>query len=248
MRIVEDIWLRVRYFKLFPSKGERGEQRVAALLRKLPKDKYKVHNDLLFNCNDHSTQIDHIVVSPFGIFVIETKFYSGWIFGRGDKDYWTQNIYGHKYELYNPINQNFGHIKALQVLLKDFGELPFLSIVAFSRRASLRISVGSPVVYWDQVVPIILNFDKRVLSDEMVERVYEKILKVDDDTLRAKRDHERSVGETKRYKNLIEANTIRCPRCGGKLILRKGKYGEFYGCSNYPKCRYTECGRIADEM
>ena len=31
----------------------------------------------------------------------------------------------------------------------------------------------------------------------------------------------------------------KCPRCGGNLILRKGRYGEFYGCSNYPKCRFT---------
>jgi len=31
-----------------------------------------------------------------------------------------------------------------------------------------------------------------------------------------------------------------CPKCGGNLVERIGKYGKFYGCSNYPKCQYTK--------
>ena len=30
-----------------------------------------------------------------------------------------------------------------------------------------------------------------------------------------------------------------CPECGGQLLLRKGRYGEFIACSNFPKCKYT---------
>ena len=30
-----------------------------------------------------------------------------------------------------------------------------------------------------------------------------------------------------------------CPKCGGNLVMRNGKYGRFYGCSNYPRCRFT---------
>lgn len=37
---------------------------------------------------------------------------------------------------------------------------------------------------------------------------------------------------------IIKDNDV-CPKCGGKLVERKGKYGDFYGCSNFPKCRYT---------
>jgi DNA topoisomerase-1 len=38
----------------------------------------------------------------------------------------------------------------------------------------------------------------------------------------------------------IKTNGGVCPKCGGKLIMREGKYGNFIGCSNFPKCRYTQ--------
>lgn len=78
---------------LLPSKGELGERRVARLLSKLPKEDYKVINNLLVNINGQTTQIDHVVVSEYRIFVIETKYYQGDIFGDENSEYWTQNIY-----------------------------------------------------------------------------------------------------------------------------------------------------------
>ena len=91
------VWLR-------SSKGRIGEQRVAHILGRLPKDRYRVINNLLLRTSSGSTtQIDHIVISEYGIFVIETKFYKGLIYGGENSEYWTQNIYGHKYSLRNPI-------------------------------------------------------------------------------------------------------------------------------------------------
>ncbi len=87
-------------FRLIPSKGKVGEKRVATILKRLPEDDYKVINDLLLSSNGYSTQIDHIVVSVYGIFVIETKFYQGWIYGGENSEYWTQNIYGVKSKLF----------------------------------------------------------------------------------------------------------------------------------------------------
>ena len=71
------------------SKGRRGEKQVAALLAFLPKDKYKVINDLLIQRGGYSTQIDHVVVSVYGVFVIETKYSRGWIYGGEISEYWT---------------------------------------------------------------------------------------------------------------------------------------------------------------
>jgi hypothetical protein len=88
------------------TKGRRGEKQVAALLALLPKDRYKVINDLLIQKGGHSTQIDHVVVSVYGVFVIETKYYRGWIYGGENSEYWTKNVYSHKYELRNPLWQN----------------------------------------------------------------------------------------------------------------------------------------------
>lgn len=145
--------------RLLPSKGKVWELRVGSILKKLPVDRYKIINNLLLTSNGYSMQIDHIVISIYGIFVIETKFYQGWIYGGKNSEYWTQNIYGNKYQLHNPIHQNQGHIRALKFLLKDYGNIPFISIVAFSRQASLGIDAHSPVIYWDQIPRIINQFE-----------------------------------------------------------------------------------------
>ena len=53
-----------------------------------------------------------------------------------------------------------------------------------------------------------------------------------------KKEHVNTIKkELKKQNTKVTANI--CPRCGGKLVTRKGKYGEFKGCSNYPKCRFT---------
>src|SRR5437870_2475422 len=75
--------------------GRSGERFVAKRLSELGSTNYRVLNDLLLSSNGSlaSTQIDHVVVSNYGIFCIETKAYSGWIFGNARDEYWTQVIY-----------------------------------------------------------------------------------------------------------------------------------------------------------
>ena len=72
-------------------KGKYSENLVTGEISELSSE-YMVFNDLLFESNGRSTQIDHVVVSPYGVFVIETKGYKGWIFGSEDSEYWTQTI------------------------------------------------------------------------------------------------------------------------------------------------------------
>ena len=88
-------------------KGKYAEILVDKILSRLPED-YITFNDLLFKSNGYTVQIDHIVVSPFGIFVIETKGYQGWITGGENSEYWTQTIFKSKHKFYNPIRQNDG--------------------------------------------------------------------------------------------------------------------------------------------
>ena len=106
--------------KIPEIRGHIEEKKVSAFLATLPSYEYKIFNDILLATESGTTQIDHIVVSRFGIFVIETKNYRGWITG----------------------NENI--------------------------RAGI------------------------------------------------------------------------CPKCGGNLVLRNGKYGSFYGCSHYPTCKFTK--------
>ena len=51
---------------------------------------YRLNNITLPLANGGSTQIDHIIVSVHGIFVIETKNYKGWIYGNEKQRQWTQ--------------------------------------------------------------------------------------------------------------------------------------------------------------
>lgn len=97
------------YFKkrIIPKiKGAVGEYKVSAKLKRLKKKDYIVLNDLLLKNGNSTSQIDHIVISKSGIFVIETKNYKGWIHGHQNSEYWTQTIYKHKRKLRNPIKQN----------------------------------------------------------------------------------------------------------------------------------------------
>ena len=219
------------------TKGKRGEKQMAVLLSMLPKKKYKVINDLLIQSGGHSTQIDHVVVSVYGVFVIETKYYQGWIYGGENSEFWTQNIYGHKYQLRNPLWQNQGHVNAISRVLGDPGMIPIHNIVAFSRQARLGIDRSLPVMHWWRVVPFIKRFKEPQMSESYAHEIYEKLLAVNVTDKSARKEHVKSVKRNKVRRDTAVSNG-KCPRCGGELVLRNGKYGRFYGCSNYPNCKY----------
>ena len=114
--IVFAIWAK----KSFPAlKGKYGERMVKKSLEKLDSKEYHIFHDLYIPTKKGTSQIDHVVVSSKGIFVLETKNYTGWIFGSENSQNWTQVIYKRKEKFYNPIWQNFGHIQALK---EYFGE------------------------------------------------------------------------------------------------------------------------------
>lgn len=97
-----------------------GESKVSlALMRHFPPPAYHLLNSVTLQVDDGTTQIDHVLVSRFGVFVIETKQYKGWIYGTASQPSWTQVLYKHKYRFQNPIHQNYKHLKAVQALL-DF--------------------------------------------------------------------------------------------------------------------------------
>lgn len=219
------------------SKGKRGEKHVAAFLSFLPKKEYRVINDLLLQTGGHSTQIDHVVISIYGIFVIETKYYKGWIYGGENSEYWTQNIYGHKNQLRNPLWQNQGHIKAISRLLSDPGMIPIYNIVAFSGQATLKLDRSLPVMYRRQVVPYIKRHREPQMSEAYADEIYNLLLEANVTDKEARKQHVKSVKQNQQRRNISVANG-KCPRCGGNLVLRDGRYGRFYGCSNYPRCKY----------
>lgn len=203
-------------------------------------DDYIVFKDLWFSNYGHSTQIDHLVVSPYGVFVIETKGYKGWILGGEYSEKWTQNIYGRKYEFYNPIRQNEGHVRFLRRLLKYSVDIPFIPIVVFNNDAKIKVHIREHlVVNRKHIRSSIKRYKDVVLSDETIKWITQSILA---NVIPAEKEIVRKHKENiKRRKNQVKQSISNgvCPICGGKLVLRRGKYGRFYGCSNYPQCRFV---------
>lgn len=172
--------------------------------------------------------------------MIETKNYSGKIYGTENSEYWTQYLPRFEKQFYNPVLQNDGHVKALRRVLKEYEPLPILPIVTFSGSAVLRVKIyDACVIYWNQLFSVINQFDDKKLDWSTVINIYEKIQSTRlDDNIDSKKNHLIDIRNTvkKKYDSLSSG---KCPRCGGELVLRNGTYGRFYGCSNYPKCRYT---------
>lgn len=121
-------------------KGMLGETVInIATWLKLDKESYhRLNNITLPLADGGSTQIDHVIVSKYGIFVIETKNYKGWIYGNEKQRQWTQAFAnGSKYKFQNPLRQNYLHIKTLAELL-DLELSHFHSMIAFIGECELK--------------------------------------------------------------------------------------------------------------
>ena len=228
------VWLRI----IMPNiKGKMGEFNVSVVLATLPKDEYQVINDIIIPSKYGTTQIDHVVVSVYGIFVIETKNYKGLIYGGEDAETWTKNMWGNKYSLRNPLKQNYGHVKSLQAILNIPKEM-FIPIVVFSNRAKLRVQTQETVInLWRLRSEIKRHKIPIIPSEQLIDyRSSIELAAIDDKDIA--KSHKANVRQNLNQRSQAIANGL-CPRCGGYLVKRNGRYGNFYGCSNYPNCKFT---------
>ena len=117
-------------------KGVVGERRVSKLLESLGEEA-SIYNDLYIpKKNGEMTQVDHVLLSAYGLFVIETKNYKGWIFGGETQRNWTQTIYKKRSQFYNPVIQNNAHLIALQHYINM--DVPVHSIIVFSDATTFK--------------------------------------------------------------------------------------------------------------
>jgi hypothetical protein len=169
--------------KLPKWRGRVGEHFVTRKLRvfdepdyKLDLIHYKILTDLLLPSrgNTSETQIDQVVVSNYGIFCIETKAYQGWIFGNANQEYWTQVIFRYKKRFYNPLRQNFAHVKAIEDLLGPQRlKAPIVSLVAFPYADKLKISGTDSVGYTRDIVRKIETYTNIVYVDAERDKIFE---------------------------------------------------------------------------
>lgn len=223
---------------MYPKfRGFMGEFWVRQELKKLPENEYKVLNDIMLDVNNKTHQIDHIVISKYGLFVIEMKNYYGKIYGDEFRNMWSQYIGKKNYKFNNPIHQNYGHVKALEDLL-ELSSNKFIPIVCFSNQAKLKITNKSIVVQLDYLIHTIRKYQTIILYND-IDDIYNQIASQNIKNKKERLNHIRNI-RLKLEADELQAKNMICPKCGSKLIERKGKYGPFIGCTNYPKCKYIK--------
>ena len=160
-------------------KGFIGEKAISILINGLPEDKYRVMNNIMLRSSHGLTQVDHIIVSVYGIFVIETKNYKGWITGGENSENWTKNVFGHKYKFRNPLKQNYAHVKALMELLDITDKNVFIPVVAFSGYADLKVKTNQNVIYYGELKGLIKEHTQELLTYEQMNEYADKAYDID---------------------------------------------------------------------
>ena len=220
------------------QKGKRGEKLVAGRLRKGLPDEYRILNDIYLPLPDGTTtQIDHIVVSQYGVFVVETKTYSGWIFGDEKSKEWTQTIYRKKSRFQNPVRQNYKHICALADNL-GIDKSYFIGVVAFTGDCTFKTDMPDGVVYSRNVADYVRSVNRPIIKEKQLDEIAAAIGEWQG-TLSEGQIKGHVANLKKRHSAVREGDAPHCPYCGGEMVLRKrkGDGKSFYGCKSYPKCR-----------
>ena len=235
------------------EKGEIGEDIIYRDLARIEGRKAFLPNCYIPKHNGGTTEIDLIFLHESGVYVIESKNYSGWIFGDEEQEYWTQCLQSvggiaTKKQFYNPLWQNEIHIYALMELLQD-DTFPYYSYIVFGNGCELKnITLtrnSCHVIYERYLVQDISENAKlcgKCLSDEKIATLYAFLSNFTGASDEQKARHIEEV-RAKHYPIIQPDGTWTCPQCGGRLVPRVARQGSgagktFWGCSNYPKCHF----------
>lgn len=231
-------------------KGGFGERLAAYYSKTVFSDAYVLHDVLIDGKDEHKSQIDLIIIAASGIYVVEVKTFSdAKIYGDGRKRDWQYYLGGHRYDFYNPIMQNKKHVEYLKKMLSDFAKVEFYSVVLMlcddckvsnvnrSDRVDTVICTSLPAM--NRAMKMFLEANETKLSPADTRKIYDYIKENQEQGKEARRAHKEDV---KAYRQKVQTEREKrvCPYCKKPLVLRHGQYGNFYGCSGYPKCRYTE--------
>lgn len=199
---------------------------------------YHLIKNVTLPMEEGTTQIDHIIVSPYGVFVVETKNMKGWIFGGEKQKTWTQKIFKHTQKFQNPLHQNYKHVKVLEKLLGLKSE-QIHSVVVFVGDSTFKTPMPPNVTYGGGYIRYIKSMRGIVLTHDDMERVVSSIESGRlSRTLTTHVKHVKHVNEIVRKKQ----DGVACPKCGSDMVMREVKKGanigkKFWGCSRFPSCR-----------
>ncbi len=227
----------LRFLRSSKFKGWTGEKKSAfdmwvALDAKL----YQRFHDVIIPSKNGTSQIDHLLVSQYGVFIVETKNVTGWIFGSEDQKKWTKSMYGKNYSFQNPIHQTYRQKKHLAKFL-NINESVIFTVVFFVGDCKFKTRMPSNVVKAN-VGRYIRKFKTPILSSDSIHQIVDRLEQYISKSTVTTRDHVRSL-QTRHNSTTV------CPRCGADLVERMVKNGsragsKFLGCTSYPKCKFTK--------
>ena len=200
----------------------------------LDSKEYRRFDNFIIEDERGSTQIDHIIVSRYGIFVIETKDKGGWIFGNEKSATWTQTFpTGDRFKFQNPLHQNYRHTKSLSQYL-DVNHEKLESLVIFWGGSKFKTKMPDNVIHggFEGGANYIKRFTDILFTDDEINNICEK--------LKAGKAEMGFLSGWKHTQSLKKRLENTCPKCGKQLLERTGVRGKFLGCEGFPKCRYTE--------
>ena len=197
---------------------------------------YRRFHNIIIPGKSGTTQIDHLLVSVYGLFIVETKNKTGWIFGSPDQAKWTQTLYKKKYSFQNPLRQTYRQKKVLAEYL-DINDSIIHTVVYFVGDCKFKTPMPANVMRYG-LRRYIRQYRKHILSPEETQHIVLLLERHIAESSITRRDHVRSL------RTRHASNTV-CPRCGSELVKRTARKGpnagsKFLGCANYPKCRFTK--------
>lgn len=192
--------------------GELGEHKINIQLDQLPKVCKYVSDLMVANPKSRTrySQIDHVVITHQGIFVIETKNYNGEITGTRDNKSWTVS---NRFKMYNPFMQNYGHIQAIKSLLPDYQENRYISLVSFTMRCRFSVDPELRKIQSDELIV----YD--VELSEYIQRKMNRIQAEKTESVLTESDIQ------KIYQTLKEAN-ITDPKIRAEHVEKAGSVGK----------------------
>lgn len=217
-------------------KGVIGEWQVNLLIKFfLDKNDYHLIKNVTLptyidNKAQGTTQIDHIIVSEYGIFVVETKNMKGWIFGSEHQKQWTQQIFKHKSKFQNPLHQNYKHVKTLESCLSAKKDSIF-SVIIFIGDSNFKTKMPENVRFARGGIEYIKSKKEAIFTNDEVADIIEQI-----ESGRLERGFKTNRQHVKHVKSIVEQkpDIKSCTKCGSEMVLRKATKGknagnEFFG-------------------
>lgn len=166
--LLTGIFIGLLAAKKWVNKSENeGEYRVRETLKGFcSKSGAHLLNNITLRLDDGTTtQIDHILITRKGVLVIETKDYSGWIFGSEKQKSWTQVIYKKKSKFQNPIHQNYRHLKAVKELLDYLPSKAVKGLVVFTNKSEFQTAFPNNVIQEKSLLDFVKSFDADEISE-----------------------------------------------------------------------------------